>query len=1020
VNNIKVMSVPHLDKMERGESGIHTIIRQYFKHAPDYGIDFVSPDTDSFDVLAVHAGTSGSLPKNGNIVAHTHGLYFTADYNNMGKWSYAANKSVIDSVRHAKVVTVPSAWVGEIFQRDMRLNPTVLPHGIDADEWSHDYEPENYAIGYAKNRAGVDVCDPSFLGRFARLFPTDTFLTTFSKGHVPNNVKVIGLQPHDKMKPLVQRANVFISTTKETFGIGILEALASGVPVVAFNEGGASFLVQHGVNGYLARPGDYEDLARGYDYCRHNRRDLSHWARESARGWGWEQVMKQLAQIYDAATQPDPPTVAVVIPCHNKVDSLERAVNSALNQTHKPDKVIIADDRSSDGSTEIAKKLANQHETVSYLRCDNGNVALTRNDGIKHAWYHKYIVPLDADDAIEPLFVERCVNALEADNTLAVAYTGLWFIDGDKSGVSDWPDEWDFDKQLKGRNQVPTCAMFRRDMWQRLGGYRARYAPKGAGAEDAEFWLRAGAYGFRAAKVTEEPLFVYTMGQGATSQPGYSEVNWRELHPFTRDGMHPIGSYATPVNHSHPVRQYDRPDVSVIIPVGPGHEQMVINALDSLEAQSFRSWEAIVIMDNWGTPDNDAPMHYRELEAAYPYALFYHSHHHKRSMGAGWARNLGAEKARAPMLLFLDADDTLMPSCIERMVAEWNGMTDEKAVVYSDYYGIADIEDTSQLAPDLQRNIVSRDGHRTVIRYKAGDFNCEQAAQQPHATRPYIWNNVTSLVPKAWHDEIGGFDESMESWEDVLYWWRMAWANKCFVRIDEPLMVYRFATGSRRDTGSKLRADLVSYIQDKKKELDIVCSGCGRKNKSSPSPSSGGAAVLSRSSDKETEMSDENYVLAVYNHRNKGQHAVYGASTNQFYGYHGGGEKFLVHVSDIEANRHLFTKVKEEKKVDVVPQPKPSAPPPPPPTPQEVAAKQPDATEFVQKQIERERLDLQAIPGITDAIAAQMRNLGLTTADEILDYGAEALVDNVKGVGFSRAMAIIAYAEKLAGNGEED
>jgi hypothetical protein len=34
---------------------------------------------------------------------------------------------------------------------------------------------------------------------------------------------------------------------------------------------------------------------------------------------------------------------------------------------------------------------------------------------------------------------------------------------------------------------------------------------------------------------------------------------------------------------------------------------------------------------------------------------------------------------------------------------------------------------------------------------------------------PFIWCNVTTLVPKPWHEQIGGFDERMKSWEDVEY-----------------------------------------------------------------------------------------------------------------------------------------------------------------------------------------------------------------------------------------------------------
>src|SRR6185503_5482001 len=53
---------------------------------------------------------------------------------------------------------------------------------------------------------------------------------------------------------------VFPSTT-ETFGNVVLEAFASGVPVVGADACGTKDLVEHGVNGLLARPNDPADLA---------------------------------------------------------------------------------------------------------------------------------------------------------------------------------------------------------------------------------------------------------------------------------------------------------------------------------------------------------------------------------------------------------------------------------------------------------------------------------------------------------------------------------------------------------------------------------------------------------------------------------------------------------------------------------------------------------------------------------------------------------------------------------------
>ena len=192
--------------------------------------------------------------------------------------------------------------------------------------------------------------------------------------------------------------------------------------------------------------------------------------------------------------------------------------------------------------------------------------------------------------------------------------------------------------------------------------------------------------------------------------------------------------------------------MSVVIPVGPGHEELVETALDSLEAQDMRKWEAIVVYDNGIGPLD-------RIRDAYPYARVYSTG--KKSVGAGHARNFGALKARAPMLLFLDADDLLLPEALSKMLAAWEQYGDG---VYTDYLGRSNVSDTSKLAKNLRDNIVSEENGEVVIRYMAHEFDCGAALSQP-MDPPYVWNLITTLIPVAWHDEIGGFDETMESWE---------------------------------------------------------------------------------------------------------------------------------------------------------------------------------------------------------------------------------------------------------------
>lgn len=298
---IRVLMIPELSRFDKEESGIKRVIEAYMKYVPQHGIRFVDApieDEESYDVFAVHAGTTSRYPKYKPIVAHLHGLYWTNDYQAV-HWELKANANVITSAKLATIITVPSAWVAETIQRDMRVDPVVLPHGIEHQNWPS-ADDRGYVL-WNKNR-NFDVCNPHAVGVLAEKYPGIMFVTTFPPhGKNLSNVREIGVVPHDQMKKILRHATVYLSTTKETFGIGTLEALASGVPVLGFDHGGNKEMVKHGVNGYLAFPNNYEDLAEGLEYCVKFRDVLSVNAKRSAFDFSWEKPAQIVADTYKRA-----------------------------------------------------------------------------------------------------------------------------------------------------------------------------------------------------------------------------------------------------------------------------------------------------------------------------------------------------------------------------------------------------------------------------------------------------------------------------------------------------------------------------------------------------------------------------------------------------------------------------------------------------------------------------------------------------------------------------------------------
>lgn len=990
---MRVKMVPTLEASYRAEGGISTIVRAYHAHAESVGIEFVNDGP--FDVEIVHAGVRPFTDPGGPNVSMNHGLYWD---NQMQITAYEQrqNAAVIDNLRHARVITVPSEWVAQAIRRDMRINPSIIPHGIDWENWQHNEKAQGYIL-WNKNRPG-DVCTPEPVMRLAFRRPDHRFVTTFAMSPALPNVEEIGVQPYETMKSLVQRCSVYMATAPETWGIGTVEAMAAGRPVLAFDWGNNPELVKHGVNGYLAKPGDWDDLAKGLDYCLEFAEILGNNGRRLAGAYTWDAAIRRVHAVLKIVIETKPrPSASVIIPCYNKQNTVSRAIHSALAQDASMlDEVIVVDDGSTDNSASIVKEIADADPRVRYVYKQNGGVASARNRGVAEA-RSDFVVPLDADDHINPAYLATTLPAILQDNSLGVVYTGLrWTNPDGRTGLPEWPGEYDFDAYLKRKPQVSTCALVRKSVWDRLGGQRNRYCErKGAGSEDAEFWFRAGAYGVGFKKVTDAPLFEYSSNLGITSQPGYVESDWQKMHSWQRTNRHPFASLATPERISHPVIARDRSNVSVIIPCSFEHLPYLVDALDSLDGQTYDRWEAIVVVDT----ANDVDISwYRRV---FPHVTFVMG----EGKGAGHARNLGVRHARADLLYFLDGDDWLMTNALEVVMREYVAQGGDVAV-YPDYFSSAFVDpDKRGVWPgkeifydELTKKQV-REGLQT-------EYDCEKAQAQP-TNPPYFWAIASALIPRHWHYEIGGFDEDIPTWEDYLYFVQLARRGKCFVHTPEMVYVYEQSRGIRNHLGRTKHKELGLFdiIRQRRGEKVMPCN-CGQRKGLPMSAAASRGSAQQQVAREGTAPSGPGTVEAMYMPGRLGKHRVIGPDRTH-YGYHQQGDVFPVRKSHVKLMPHVFmcpecgrpfTTISEARgviecncTVQAVEEamPKVEAPPPPPPVPVELGGQAGDAGKQL-KLVE----DWTVVPGIGAKVAERLMKGGVTadrlagmTDDEMKDYG---------------------------------
>jgi glycosyltransferase involved in cell wall biosynthesis len=102
------------------------------------------------------------------------------------------------------------------------------------------------------------------------------------------------------------------------------------------------------------------------------------------------------------------PGISLIIPCYNAGRYLRQALESALNQTVKPQQIIVVDDGSTDDSLAVAESFG---EAVTTIRQANAGPAVARNRGLAHA-DQPFITFLDADDRLVPNKLELQLKAL--------------------------------------------------------------------------------------------------------------------------------------------------------------------------------------------------------------------------------------------------------------------------------------------------------------------------------------------------------------------------------------------------------------------------------------------------------------------------------------------------------------------------------------------------------------------------------------------------------------------------------
>lgn len=176
------------------------------------------------------------------------------------------------------------------------------------------------------------------------------------------------------------------------------------------------------------------------------------------------------------------PLVAVIVPCYNQSQYLDKALQSVLDQTYANWECIIVNDGSPDNTEEVAKRWVEKDPRFIYVNKENEGLSNARNFGILNA-RGEFILPLDADDKISMQYIELAIKEFDIDSNLKVVYCKAEIF-GIKTGKWELPK---FSlKRLAKDNMIFCSALYRKKDWEVIGGYDPKML---YGFEDWEFWI---------------------------------------------------------------------------------------------------------------------------------------------------------------------------------------------------------------------------------------------------------------------------------------------------------------------------------------------------------------------------------------------------------------------------------------------------------------------------------------------------------------------------------------------------
>jgi glycosyltransferase involved in cell wall biosynthesis len=241
-------------------------------------------------------------------------------------------------------------------------------------------------------------------------------------------------------------------------------------------------------------------------------------------------------------------------------------------------------------------------------------------------------------------------------------------------------------------------------------------------------------------------------------------------------------------------------DASLVLVIIPCYNQAhyLGEAIESVLAQSYPHFEIIVVDD--GSPDNTA-----EVAARYPGVRYIR----QENQGLSGARNTGMRESKGKYLVFLDADDRLVPDALQAGINCFHAHPECAFVSGHHRY----IKGDGSLLNEYPPEPIDSDHYIALLQ------------------RNYIGMHATVIYQRYIFDFVGGFDTSLKSCEDYDLYLRIAQKFPIY-RHSQMVAEYRWHDGNMTNNSERMLKSALTalrsqweYIQQKPQYIKAYKAG---------------------------------------------------------------------------------------------------------------------------------------------------------------------------------------------------